>query len=215
MTMKLDSYQIGKRIMDICFSIGGIILFSPILIGTAIWIKMVSPDGPVFADIPLRVGKGGKNFRFLKFRSMIPHAHEWLQSRPELLKKWQDNNYKLDPDPRLIKGSLFIRKSSIDEMPQFFNVLIGDMSVVGPRAYHDFEIEAQLAKHPHLRDEMNEVLTVKPGITGLWQTSGRSQIEFEDRVKLDATYARKKSLMYDLILILKTPLVVITGKGAY
>ena len=208
-------YHLGKRIMDIFGAVVGIVLFLPLLIGAAIWIKLVSPDGPVFADIPLRVGKSGKMFKFLKFRSMIPHAHEWLQSRPELLKKWTENNFKLDPDPRLIKGAMFIRKSSIDEMPQFFNVLAGDMSIVGPRAYHDFEIEVQLQKHPHLREEMNQVLTIKPGITGLWQVSGRSQLNFEERVALDAKYARKKSLLYDLMIIFKTPYVVLTGKGAY
>lgn len=146
---------------------------------------------------------------------MIPHAHEWLQSQPELLKKWTENNFKLDPDPRLIRGAVFMRKSSIDEMPQFFNVLNGDMSIVGPRAYHDFEIEAQLKKCPHLRSSMDQVLTIKPGITGLWQVSGRSQLKFEERVELDAQYARKKSLLYDLMIILRTPFVVITGKGAY
>jgi lipopolysaccharide/colanic/teichoic acid biosynthesis glycosyltransferase len=208
-------YDVGKRIMDIFGAIVGIVLFSPLLIGTAIWIKLVSPAGPVFADIPLRVGRSGKLFRFLKFRSMIPHAHEWLQSQPELLKKWTENNFKLDPDPRLIKGATFLRKSSIDEMPQFFNVLVGDMSIVGPRAYHDFEINAQLQKCPHLRNEMDLVLTIKPGITGLWQVSGRSQLKFEERVELDALYARKKSLLYDLMIILKTPYVVLTGKGAY
>lgn len=201
--------------MDIFGSVVGIILFSPLLIGAAIWIKIVSSKGPVFADIPLRVGKSGKLFKFLKFRSMIPHAHEWLQSRPELLKKWTENNFKLDPDPRLIKGAMFLRKSSIDEMPQFFNVLIGEMSIVGPRAYHDFEIEAQLKKFPHLRGEMDRILTIKPGITGLWQVSGRSQLNFEERVRLDAKYAQIKSLLYDLMIIIKTPFAVLTGKGAY
>lgn len=208
-------YDLGKRAMDIVGGIVAIILFSPLLIGATIWIKAVSPGGPILADIPLRVGKGGRLFRFLKFRSMIPHAHEWLQNQPELLKKWKENNFKLDPDPRFIKGASFLRKSSIDEMPQFFNVIWGDMSIVGPRAYHDFEIKAQLEKYPHLHGVMEEVLTVKPGITGLWQVSGRSELNFEERVKLDATYARKKSLLYDLLIILKTPYVVLRGKGAY
>ncbi len=208
-------YDVGKRIMDIFGSLVGIIIFSPLMIGAAVWIKLVSPDGPVFADIPLRVGKSGKLFRFLKFRSMIPHAHEWLQSQPELLKKWKDNNFKLDPDPRLIRGAVFLRKSSIDEMPQFLNVFAGQMSVVGPRAYHDFEIDAQLKKYPQVKQYMDEALSVKPGITGLWQVSGRSELSFEDRVKLDAYYAQKKSLLYDVMIILKTPYVVLTGKGAY
>jgi exopolysaccharide production protein ExoY len=211
----MSLYTVGKRIMDIFGSVVGIILFSPIMLLTAVWIKLVSPQGPIFADIPLRVGRDGKLFRFLKFRSMIPHAHEWLQAQPELLKRWKENNFKLDPDPRLIKGALFIRKSSVDEMPQFFNVLRGDMSIVGPRAYHDFEIEAQLQKFPDLKPIMQEVLTVKPGITGLWQVSGRSELSFDERAKLDAKYARTKSLLYDLWIIVKTPYVVLKGKGAY
>lgn len=211
----MNLHRFGKRIMDIFGSIFGIVIFSPIMLATCIWIKVVSPSGPVFADIPLRVGRNGKLFRFLKFRSMIPHAHEWLQSQPELLKKWKENNFKLDPDPRFIKGATFLRKTSIDEMPQFFNVLFGDMSIVGPRAYHDFEIEAQLQKFPHLRPVMDKVLTVKPGITGLWQISGRSELSFDKRAELDAKYAENKSLLYDLLIILKTPFVVITGKGAY
>jgi exopolysaccharide production protein ExoY len=211
----MSFYDIGKRIMDIFGAIVGIVLFSPLMIGAVIWIKIVSPNGPVFADIPLRVGKSGKLFRFLKFRSMIPHAHEWLQAQPELLQKWKDNNFKLDPDPRLIKGSSFLRKSSIDEMPQFFNVLAGQMSIVGPRAYHDFEIDAQLKKCPQVKKCMQQVLSVKPGITGLWQVSGRSKLSFEQRVKLDATYANNKSLLYDLMIILKTPYVVLSHKGAY
>jgi len=208
-------YDFGKRIMDIFGSVCALIIFSPLMIGAAVWIKVVSPLGPVYADIPSRVGKKGKLFRFLKFRSMIPHAHEWLQARPELVQKWKENNFKLDPDPRLIKGANFLRKSSIDEMPQFFNVIAGQMSVVGPRAYHDFEIESQLKKYPQVKEYMDEALSVKPGITGLWQISGRSELSFEERVKLDALYAKKKSLLYDLLIIIKTPYVVLTGKGAY
>jgi len=217
MTMKIDSYQIGKRIVDIFGSIVGIILFSPLMILAALWVKIVSPSGGIFADIPNRVGKDRKPFRFFKFRSMIPNAHNFMLNEPALYKKYVENNYKIDPneDPRFLPGAKFVRKYSIDELPQFFNVLKGDMSIVGPRAYFFSEIDEQGAKYPEVKDLLDDVFSVKPGITGLWQVSGRSEIGFPGRVKLDATYAKKKSLMYDLILILKTPFVVITGKGAF
>ena len=205
-----------KRIIDILGSLLGIVLFSPIMILTSIWIKIVSPGGPVLADIPNRVGKDKKPFRFYKFRSMYPNAHELLKKNAELYDKYVKNNYKLstDEDPRLIKGGRFLRKSSIDETPQFFNVLKGEMSIVGPRAYYFDEMEDQLKRFPEARKYVDEVMKVKPGITGLWQVSGRSDIGFVDRVKLDAEYAKKMSLLYDLMIILKTPYVVLTGKGA-
>jgi lipopolysaccharide/colanic/teichoic acid biosynthesis glycosyltransferase len=211
----MNFYDVAKRIMDIFISLCGIIFSSPLMLCTALWIKMVSPQGPVFADAPLRVGKDGVNFKFFKFRSMIPKAHEWLLAHPDYLKKYQENNFKLDPDPRLLPGAKFMRKFSVDELPQFFNILRGEMSFVGPRAYYPFEVEKQLETHPDLRDLMQVVYSVKPGLTGLWQISGRSSLSFEDRVKLDAFYAKKRSLLYDLLIIIKTPLVVLTGKGAY
>jgi exopolysaccharide production protein ExoY len=211
----MTMYDLGKRILDIIGSLVGIVLFSPLMLGTALWIKAVSSDGPVLADIPMRVGKNRKLFRFYKFRSMIPNAHEWLKCRPEMWEQYVKNNFKLDPDPRLIKGAKFLRKSSIDEMPQFFNVLQGSMSLVGPRAYYPFEVDEQLTKYPEVKEIMDHALSVKPGITGLWQVSGRSQLNFDERVRLDSRYADKKSLLYDLLIIVKTPYVVLTGKGAY
>ena len=214
-TQTKDFYDVGKRIMDIFGGIVGILLFFPFMLVAAIWIRAVSPSGPVFADIPNRVGKDGSRFRFLKFRSMIPNAQEWLLKHPDLLKKYQENNYKLDPDPRLIRGAKLLRKSSVDELPQFINVLRGEMSIVGPRAYYPFELDEQFKKYPEVAHLLPVLLTVKPGITGLWQVSGRSSLNFPERVKLDATYATKRSLLYDLTIILKTPYVVLTGKGAY
>jgi exopolysaccharide production protein ExoY len=207
-------FEIGKRILDIVGAIVGIILFSPIMLAVALHIKRVSGDGPVLADTPNRVGKDGKQFKLFKFRSMIPNAHVWLKSQPELWKTYQENDYKLDPDPRLLPGAKFIRKSSIDELPQFFNILKGEMSLVGPRAYYPFEVEEQLVKFPETKQNMEQALSIKPGLTGLWQISGRSKLSFTKRVELDAYYARKKSLVYDIIIILKTPYVVLTQKGA-
>lgn len=205
-----------KRAFDIIGSIIGIILFSPVMLISSIWIKLVSPEGPVMADIPNRVGKDKNPFKFFKFRSMYPNAHNLLKEDKELYEKYVKNNYKLhaDEDPRLIKGGKFLRKSSIDEFPQFFNVLKGEMSLVGPRAYYFDEIRDQIKRFPEAEKYINEVLKVKPGITGLWQVSGRSNIGFVDRVKLDAEYAKNVSLLYDLRIVLKTPYVVLMGKGS-
>lgn len=215
--MKMDAYQVSKRLIDILGAIVGIVLFSPIMILAMLWVKIVSPSGSIFADIPNRIGKNRRPFRFLKFRSMIPNAHDFMLNESALYKKYVENNYKIDAeeDPRFLPGAKFVRKYSIDELPQFFNVLKGDMSIVGPRAYYFSEVDEQVVKYPEVKGILDEVFSVKPGITGLWQVSGRSEIGFPDRVKLDATYARKRSLLYDLILILKTPYVVITGKGAF
>lgn len=209
-------YTFLKRLMDIVGSLLAIVIFSPILVAAAVWIKRVSPDGPVFADLPMRVGKNKKPFRFLKFRSMIPNAHEFLLKDPVLYKKYIDNNYKInaEEDPRIIKGGVFIRKYSIDELPQFFNVLKGDMSIVGPRAYYFFEIEEQEKRYPETSELIKKAVSVKPGITGPWQVSGRSLIGFVERVKLDADYANNRSILYDILIVLKTPYVVLTKKGA-
>lgn len=213
------SYQILKRLLDIFGSLFALIIFSPIIIFTALYIKIMSPEGPIFADIPGRVGKNGKEFKFLKFRSMIPNAHKWLDDHPEWKEKYKANNYKIDPkeDPRMVRGAYinFMRKTSIDEFPQFINVLRGEMSIVGPRAYYPFEIKDQAAKYNIPAEVIAKVISVNPGITGPWQVGGRSLISFDKRIQLDADYAGQKSILYDILLILKTPYAVITMKGAY
>lgn len=213
------SYQVLKRLLDIVGSLVALIIFSPIIIFTAIYIKIKSPGGPIFADIPLRVGKNGKEFRFLKFRSMIPGAHTWLEKHPDWMEKYKANNYKIDPkeDPRMIKGDYvnFMRKTSIDELPQFINVLRGEMSIVGPRAYYPFEIKDQAVKFNIPADVVAKVISVNPGITGPWQVGGRSLISFDKRIAIDADYAGKKSILYDILLILQTPYAVVSMKGAY
>jgi lipopolysaccharide/colanic/teichoic acid biosynthesis glycosyltransferase len=213
---KSGLYESLKRLMDIIFSIILIILFSPLMLVLAIAIKLDS-KGPVLADVPERVGEKGGLFKMYKFRSMIENAHEILRENPKysnLYNKYKKDSYKLKDDPRITRVGHFLRKHSLDEVPQFFNTLKGDMSVVGPRAYYPDELKEQQLKYPQTRNSVKIVLSIKPGITGYWQVSGRSEINFDKRIEMDATYVRKRSIIYDLWIILKTPWVIISGKGA-
>ena len=209
-------YDVSKRLLDILISVVALIIFSPVILLTAIAIK-VNTKGPLLADTPPRVGEGGDSFRMYKFRSMVANAHGMLTSDPKyksLLDEYKKGGYKLKGDPRITPVGRFIRKYSLDEIPQFVNVLRGDMSVVGPRAYYQDELRDQQKKYPHTRDAVKIVLSVKPGITGVWQVSGRRDINFDKRIQLDAHYAKKRSIIYDIILILKTPKAMFSGKGA-
>lgn len=211
------SYETAKRTIDILGSIFLLILFSPIMIITAIAIKLTS-KGPILADIPKRVGKNGKLFYPYKFRSMIVNAYYLLKTDPKFKKAYREQqtsgNYKIKNDPRVTPVGKIIRKYSIDEMPQFFNVLRGEMSIVGPRPYYPEELKLQQKLYPGTKKYIKEALKVKPGITGYWQVTGRSDIKFDKRIEMDAYYARKKSLLFDLLIILKTPWAMISGKGA-
>ncbi len=209
-------YNVVKRTLDIILSLFLFIIFSPLIILTAILIKLDS-DGPVVADTPKRIGMNGKLFKMYKFRSMIKDAHGVLTRSPKykkLYEEYKKSGYKLKDDPRITNVGKFIRKYSIDEIPQFLNVLKGEMSIVGPRAYYSDELREQQKKYPNTQDAVKIVLSVKPGITGVWQVSGRSQINFDKRIKMDAAYALKKSVIYDLYLITKTPIAMLSGKGA-
>ncbi len=209
-------YQLLKRAMDITLSLFLLLLFSPIMLAAAIAIKLTS-EGPVFADIPKRVGMNGGEFKIFKFRSMIVNAHGMLKNDPKFKKLYEEykrTSYKLHHDPRVTPVGKFIRKYSIDEMPQFFNVLLGEMSVVGPRAYFPDELVHQQNEYPKTKKLVSEVLSVRPGITGFWQVTGRSEVNFDKRIEMDAYYARKKSLIFDILILLKTPWAMISGKGA-
>lgn len=209
-------HEIVKRTIDIFFSLLLIILFLPIIFLVAIAIKLETP-GPIFADTPKRVGRYGKTFKMYKFRSMIQNAHQILRQDPkyaELYSQYKKGSYKLKDDPRTTKVGRFIRKYSLDEVPQFFNVLNGEMSLVGPRAYYPDELEDQQKKYPYTRKAVKIVLSVKPGITGFWQVSGRSAINFDKRIEMDAEYVKKCSILYDIIIMLKTPWAMISGKDA-
>lgn len=205
-----------KRLLDLIGAILLVLLFSPVYLLICIAIKINSP-GPVLADVPERVGEGGKKFRMYKFRSMIENAHRMLRTDPKfrkLYREYQRGSYKLVKDPRITKVGKFIRKHSLDELPQLINVLKGEMSLVGPRAYYPDELENQQRKFPQTRKLVSRVLSVKPGITGFWQVSGRSAVNFDKRIAMDARYIDKMSVWFDLKIIFKTPLVMLTGQGA-
>ena len=209
-------YEFTKRLMDIVFSSILILIFSPVILVVSIAIKLDS-KGPILADTPERVGKGGRPFKMFKFRSMVENAHEILRENPKFAKlyeRYKKGSYKLKDDPRITKVGHFIRKHSLDEVPQLFNILKGEMSLVGPRAYYPDELREQQKQYPKTRDSVKIVLSVRPGLTGYWQVSGRSEINFDKRIEMDALYVKKRSILYDIWIILKTPWAMVSGKGA-
>lgn len=209
-------YEPMKRVIDIVGAIVAIMLFAPAFIGVIAAIKILTP-GPIFAEMPPRVGKNGRLFHMYKFRSMVQNAHYLLLTDPkfkELYEEYKRNSYKILEDPRVTTLGRFLRKTSLDEIPQFFNVLKGDMSLIGPRAYFPDELKEQQIVYPQTKPLVKLLLEVKPGITGLWQVSGRSKINFDKRIELDAEYARNFSFMLDFKILLKTLPTMLSGKGA-
>ncbi len=209
-------YEAAKRLIDIILSTFLILLFSPVIVFVAIAIKIDS-RGPILADTPERVGRNGKLFKMYKFRSMVENAHEMLRENPEFANLYRDykkGSYKLKDDPRVTRVGHFIRKHSLDEVPQFFNILRGEMSLVGPRAYYPDELREQQKRYPRTQDAVKVVLSVKPGVTGQWQVFGRSEINFDKRIKMDEEYVKMRSVSYDLKIIARTPSVMVSGKGA-
>ncbi|MCB1107479.1 MAG: sugar transferase [Chlamydiia bacterium] len=206
-------YPFFKRFFDIIFSLSFVLIFSPLYLLLALLIKLDS-KGPVFY-IGKRLGKGGRYIHIFKFRTMYIDAEERLEEMlkkdPKIKEEW-DVYQKLHDDPRCTSIGKFLRRTSLDEFPQFFNVLKGDLSVVGPRPHYIEELKGKedspLKKYAHL------VLAVKPGITGLWQISGRSHLSYEDRVELDSLYYKKQSFFYDMKVILKTIPLVLISRGA-
>ena len=186
-----------------------IALTFPMLIALAMMIK--AQDGGPVLFVQRRVGKGGSRFRCYKFRTMLLDApaklEELLGNNPKSAEEWRLTG-KLRLDPRVTRLGGLLRKLSIDELPQLFNVLKGDMSLVGPRPIPEYEIE-------HYGEHFEECFSVRPGLTGLWQVSGRSDCGFSDRVMLDCQYVRSRSLSNDITIIFKTIPVVLRGRGSY
>lgn len=192
------------------------IIFLPVCLITAVAIKLDSP-GPILADTPKRVGCHGRLFKLYKFRSMIVNAHKLLRTQPqfkELYEEYKKESYKLRDDPRVTRVGKFIRKHSIDEIPQLLNVLKGDMSLVGPRPYYPDELVEQQKKYPGTEKLVKIVLSVKPGITGSWQVSGRSEVNFDKRIEMDADYVLRRNILDDVGILVKSPWAMISGRGA-
>lgn len=197
-------YETAKRILDIIVAIGLFVLFLPIWVVVPILIYIES--GPPIIFKHRRVGKNGKEFYLYKFRSMIPNADEILHKHDkELLKKFKAGDWKIENDPRITKLGKVLRSLTIDEFPQLYNVLRGEMSMIGPRAYVKKELDEQTKKYPKTKKYKDIILSVKPGITGPWQTSGRNEVPFDVRAKMDAEYAKDKSIKTDIEILFKTP----------
>jgi lipopolysaccharide/colanic/teichoic acid biosynthesis glycosyltransferase len=203
--------EFTKRLFDIFFSLSVLILFSPVYLILALLIAL-SSEGPIFY-IQERVGKNYKPFNCIKFRTMVTNADEILvqmmETSPHMRQEFEAN-FKLKHDPRITKIGRFLRMTSLDEFPQFWNVLKGDMSVVGPRPLVAEEL-------PKYGCHIEQILTIQPGITGLWQVSGRNDIPYPRRVQIDLHYAKFRNFWLDLWIIFKTIGVVIIPKdnGAY
>lgn len=203
--------EFAKRLFDIVFSLLVLILFSPVYLILALLIAL-SSQGPIFY-VQERIGQNYKPFNCIKFRTMVSNADEMLvqmmETSPQLRQEFE-SSFKLKKDPRITKIGRFLRITSLDEFPQFWNVLKGDMSVVGPRPLVAEEL-------PKYGNHIDQVLTIKPGITGLWQVSGRNDIPYPRRVQIDLHYVKSRTFWLDLWIILKTIDVVVMPKnnGAY
>ena len=201
--------DINKRVFDIIFSIIALIILFPIFIIISLLIKWKSPKGNIFFG-HTRLGKNKKPFKVYKFRTMKPNSEEILQGlfkKNPKIKEEFEKDFKLENDPRIIPGiGNFLRKTSLDELPQFFNSLIGNLSVVGPRPI----VENEVKKYGQYA---NKLYNVKPGITGLWQVNGRNQISYDERVALDMQYIDNQSLWIDIKIILKTIKVMLLREG--
>ena len=202
--MIVSSRESAKRVFDIVGSILLMAILSPLFILTYIAIKIEDGGPAIFTQT--RVGKWGRQFKFYKFRSMVPNAEE-IKSELQHFNEMNGVTFKMKDDPRITRVGKIIRKFSIDELPQLFCVLKGDMSLVGPRPPVPSEVAEYKSQHMYRLDGI-------PGITCIWQVSGRNKIEFEDQVKLDVQYIHKSSLHEDVRILFKTIYAVISAKGA-
>jgi len=202
-------YKFIKRLFDIIVSLLGIVFLIPLTIIIKI-ISMCSGDFHSIFFIQNRIGKNGKEFKFYKFRSMVPNADEilfkLLKENKEVAKEYKINK-KLKNDPRITKIGKFLRKTSLDELPQLINILKGDMSLIGNRPYMPREKE-------DMGSSFEEIVKTKPGLTGYWQVSGRSDTTFDERLKLEKYYSNHCSLSLDIKIFFKTFKVVLCGKNA-
>jgi lipopolysaccharide/colanic/teichoic acid biosynthesis glycosyltransferase len=200
-----QAYLVAKRLMDLFIVIGTLPVWLPLIGLISLIIRVTSPGAPVFFK-QLRTGKGGHRFCMYKFRTMVPEAEE-LKQRYAHLNELQWPDFKITNDPRITPIGGFLRRTSLDEMPQLFNVLKGDMSLVGPRPT-SFGPETYKLWHTSRLDVM-------PGLTGLWQILGRAQLEFDDRLRLDIAYIERASLWFDIHILIRTIAAVFQSRGAH
>jgi exopolysaccharide biosynthesis polyprenyl glycosylphosphotransferase len=194
-----------KSVFDVSLAALLLVLLAPVFLAVAAWIK-ADTGGPVFFR-QVRVGRGGETFPMYKFRTMHVDAERRRQNMQEQ-NEFSGVLFKMRQDPRVTRAGRLLRRHSLDELPQLINVLRGEMSLVGPRPPLPSEVE----QYPH---DMRRRLVVKPGMTGLWQVSGRSDLSWEDSVRLDLRYVENWSLTVDLVILMRTAMVVMRGAGAY
>lgn len=209
--------RVMKRVLDIAGSLSALVVLSPVFGAIALAIKATSKGPILFSQV--RVGQYSQPFRFLKFRSMYinsdsaihrEYVAKFISGKAETHESENgDGVFKITNDPRVTPVGRFLRKTSLDELPQLFNVLIGEMSLVGPRPPLPYEVEQYDFWH------RRRILEARPGITGLWQVNGRSRTSFDEMVRMDLRYIEQSSLMLDLKILLQTPLAVFSGDGAY
>ena len=197
-------YCVLKRFTDIVLSAAGILILMPVFLVIMVCIKL--DDGGKILHLREIIGRHGRRFYALKFRTMIPNADEYLAKHPELMRKYQQN-MKLERDPRITRIGRFLRRTSLDELPQLFNVLVGQMSLVGPRMIHPSEL-------PRYGKWAQKRLSVRPGITGLWQIHGRGHTSYEERIMFDMRYIDTCSYKNDLGILFKTFKVFVIHTGA-
>jgi lipopolysaccharide/colanic/teichoic acid biosynthesis glycosyltransferase len=200
-----STYLVAKRFMDVFLVLIALPFWMPLIGLIALIIRVTSPGAPVMFK-QLRTGKGGQRFKMYKFRSMVPNAEE-LKAKYAHLNELQWPDFKITNDPRITRIGRFLRKTSLDELPQLFNVLTGQMSLVGPRPT-SFGPETYKLWH-------TERLDVAPGLTGLWQIIGRAQLEFDDRLRLDIAYIERRSLWLDINILIYTVMAVFKQRGAH
>lgn len=203
------TYEQQKRILDLVMATGLFFLFLPIWFLIPLLIYFDSGLPIIFTH--KRVGKNGREFRLYKFRSMVADADEILHHKDKkLLEKFKSGDWKIKNDPRITRLGKILRSLTIDEFPQLYNVFKGEMSMVGPRAYVRTELDEQSERYPETKEYIPHILSVKPGITGPWQTGGRNEVPFPIRARLDADYAKKHSIWTDIMILLKTPQAMIS-----
>lgn len=203
--LKGQAYLLAKRLMDLFLVVITIPFWLPLNGIIALMIRITSPGEPVIFK-QLRTGKGGRRFYMYKFRTMVPNAEE-LKAQYAHLNELQWPDFKITNDPRITPVGKFLRKTSLDEIPQFFNILKGEMSLVGPRPTSFGPETYELWQTSRL--------DVMPGLTGLWQIMGRAQLEFDDRLRLDIAYIERASLWLDILILLRTVLAVFESRGAH